>query len=183
MAPPVPRPPRRGLTVLAVASTLLVVVALASMAARGRPLEVFYARWLFHNAPSAVVLLWLGHALIRRQPRHGLATLFLVLGVVSALHVASISVADARLVAAGVGTQPDVEFVPAALPLDASVPFWFSAWLWLHPGGLRRHPAAAALPRRTPALAEVAAARGHRRCWHRPVDGRVHDLRVARSTG
>jgi two-component system, NarL family, sensor kinase len=25
--------------------------------------------------------------------------------------------------------------VPAALPLDASVPFWFSAWLWLLPAG------------------------------------------------
>jgi two-component system, NarL family, sensor kinase len=135
MAPPVPRPPRRGLTVLAVACTLLVVVALASMVARGRPPEVIYARWLFHNAPTAVVLVWIGHALARRRPGHRLAPLFLLVGAASALHVAAISLADARLVAAGVGTQPYVEFVPAALPLDASVPFWFSAWLWLIPAG------------------------------------------------
>jgi two-component system, NarL family, sensor kinase len=135
MAPPVPRPPRRGLTVLAVVSTVLVVVALGSMVLRGRPPEVLYARWLFHNAPTAVVLVWLGHALARRRPGHGLAALFIVAGVASALHVAAISLADARLVAAGVGTQPYLEFVPAALPLDAAVPFWFSAWLWLLPAG------------------------------------------------
>jgi two-component system, NarL family, sensor kinase len=121
--------------VLATASTILVVVALGSMVLRGRPPEVLYARWLFHNAPTAVVLVWLGHALARRRPGHGLAPLFLGAGVASALHVAAISLADARLVAAGVGTQAYVEFVPAALPLDASVPFWFSAWLWLLPAG------------------------------------------------
>jgi two-component system, NarL family, sensor kinase len=130
-----PSPPRRGLTLLAVTSTVLVVVALASMVVRGRPPEVIYARWLFHNAPTAVAMVWLGHALARRRPGHGLATLFLVLGIASALHVVAISVADARLVAAGIGTQAEVVFVPAALPLDASVPFWFSAWLWLLPAG------------------------------------------------
>lgn len=135
MAPPVPRPPRRGLTVLAVAGTVLVVVAMTSMVARGRSLEVIYARWLFHNAPSAVALLWLGHTLARRRPGHGLATLFLVTGTASVLHVAAVSLADARLVAAGLGTQPYLEFVPAALPLDASLPFWFSSWLWLLPAG------------------------------------------------
>jgi two-component system, NarL family, sensor kinase len=121
--------------VLAVVCTSLVVVAVGSMVARGRPPEVLYARWLFHNAPTAVMLLWLGHALARRRSRHGLAPLFLVMGVASALHVTAISVADARLVAAGLGTGADLAFVPAALPLDASVPFWFSAWLWLVPAG------------------------------------------------
>jgi two-component system, NarL family, sensor kinase len=130
------RPPRRGLTVFAVTATLVVVVAVASMLLRGRPVEVLYARWLFHNAPTAIALLWLGHALARRQPGHGLARPFLVAGVASALHVAAICLADARLVAAGLGDDPVLEFVPAALPLDASVPFWFSSWLWLLPAGM-----------------------------------------------
>jgi two-component system, NarL family, sensor kinase len=129
-------PSRRGPTVLAVAGSVLVVAGLASMVLRGRSPEVLYARWLFHNVPTAIALLWFGHALARQRPGHGLGRLFLLAGVASALHVAAICLADARLVAAGVGPHAHFEFVPADLPLDASVPFWFSAWLWLIPAGL-----------------------------------------------
>ena len=115
---------------LVIGGTVLVVVAFASMLVRGRPTEVIHARWLFHNAPTAVAALWLGYALKVRRPGHGLGTLFLVVGTVSALHVAVISLADARLVAAGV-TGAAARIVPADLPLDATVPLWISSWLWL----------------------------------------------------
>ncbi|MEX2549896.1 MAG: ATP-binding protein [Nitriliruptoraceae bacterium] len=117
----------------AVVGSLVVVVALGSMLLRGRSLEVFYARWLLHNGPASLALLWFGRAMTRRWPAHRLARLFLAIGAIMALHIGAICLADARLVAAGLGRQPDLRFVPAALPLDASVPFWFSAWLWLLP--------------------------------------------------
>jgi two-component system, NarL family, sensor kinase len=130
-----PRSTRRAPTLLAATGTALVVVAFASMLLRGRPTEVIYARWVFHNAPTAIALLWLGWALVRRRPGHGLGQLFLVAGAAAALHTASICLADARLVAAGIGEGPHLRFAPAELPLDASVPFWFSSWLWLIPAG------------------------------------------------
>lgn len=137
MDQPAARPgPRRLPTVVAVTGAALVVLAVGSMLARGRSAEVLYARWLFHNAPTALVVLWLGWALDRREPGHGLARMFLLAGAASALHVASICVADWRFVADGVGTAADLRFVPADLPWSTSVPFWFSTWLWAIPAGM-----------------------------------------------
>lgn len=127
--PPAPLP-SRGTTALAVVGTVLVMAAVGSMVLRGRPLEVIYARWLLHNGPTAVVLLWLGHALRRRTPGHGLGHLFVGMGLVAALHVTTIGVLDARLAALGI-LDANPQVTPAALPLDASVPLWLSAWLWL----------------------------------------------------
>jgi hypothetical protein len=61
---------------------------------------------------------------LRRRPGHRSGALLVLLGAASALHVAAISLADARLVAAGVREQGSefVPFAPADLPLDASVP-------------------------------------------------------------
>jgi two-component system, NarL family, sensor kinase len=111
--------------------TALVVVALLSMLLRGRPPEVLYARWMVHNVPLAVVPLLIGWAIQRRWPGHGLAVVFLGMGAVAALHVAFMAYTDARLVRLGLGTQPDVAFVPGAVPLDVSLSFWLTSWLWL----------------------------------------------------
>jgi two-component system, NarL family, sensor kinase len=108
------------------------------MLARGRPLEVFYANWLFHNAPTAVVCLWLGRMVLSRRPRHTGGLLLTVIGAFSSAHVAAIALADARLLAAGMpyaGGRFE-PFVPADLPLDAALPAWFSTWLWIPAAGM-----------------------------------------------
>jgi len=108
---------------VAVAGIALVVVAIGSMLVRGRPVEVLYARWMLHNGPFAVVILLIGWAIGRRWPGHGLARVFLGIGAVDALHVSFMAYADARLVSLGLGTQPDLAFVPRDVPLDVSISF------------------------------------------------------------
>ena len=124
-----PRPSRAGL--LAVAGTAIVVSALGSMLLRGRPLEVLYARWMLHNTPPAVIPLMIGWAINRRWPGHGLARVILGMGFLAALHVGFMAYADARFVALGFGTQPEVAFVPRSVPLDLAVSFWLTSWLWI----------------------------------------------------
>jgi two-component system, NarL family, sensor kinase len=129
-----PRADRSGTSLaglIAAGGTALVVVALLSMLLRGRPPEVLYARWMIHNVPLAVVPLLIGWAIQRRWPGHGLARVFLGMGAVAALHVAFMAYTDARLVRLGLGTQPDVAFVPGEVPLDVSLSFWLTSWLWL----------------------------------------------------
>jgi two-component system, NarL family, sensor kinase len=122
---------QRTRTVVAVAGTLIVTAALASMVLRGRSLEVIYARWLLHNAPSGLMGLWVGWLLLRRQPGHGLGRVLYALGCAASLHATAISLADARFVAAGLGDGAILTFVPAEVPLDAMVPLWLTSWLWV----------------------------------------------------
>ena len=124
---------RRSLTAVAVVGTAAVLVALASMAVRGRPASAYYGTFVLINGPSAIVLLWTSRLVLRRRPGHGAGRTLLAIGIVSAFHVVASVVVDARLVAAGV-TEPlsdDLGIVPADLPLDASVPLWFMTWSWV----------------------------------------------------
>jgi two-component system, NarL family, sensor kinase len=121
----------RWRTVTAVGASAIAVAGAVSMLARGRPVEVLYARWVLHNLPVALAGLWVGWLLLRRQPGHRLGRLLLLLGVLGAAHVGSITLADARLVAAGTGEEAILTFVPAQLPLDATVPLWVSSWVWV----------------------------------------------------
>ena len=116
---------------IAISGILLVVLALVSMLLRGRPAEVLFARWMVHNAPLGVAPALIGWAIARRWPGHGLARVFLLMGSFAALHVAVMAYTDARLVALGLGTHPDVAFVPGEVPLDVSVAFWLTSWLWI----------------------------------------------------
>lgn len=123
----------RWLGVAAWAVTALAAAGVGSMLLRGRSVDVLYARWMLHNAPVAVGCAWLGTMVLRRRPGHRSGTLLLLLGAASGLHVASVSLADARLVAAGIAERGSefVPFAPADLPLDAAVPMWAASWLWL----------------------------------------------------
>ncbi|TVP69891.1 MAG: hypothetical protein EA340_06540, partial [Nitriliruptor sp.] len=121
---------------VALAGIAMVTLAIGSMLLRGRPIEVLYARWMIHNGPSAVVMLLIGWAIGRRWPAHGLARVFLGVGAVEALHVSLMAYADARLVGLGLGTQPAVAFVPRDVPLDVSISFWLTSWLWIVAVGL-----------------------------------------------
>ncbi len=116
---------------IAIGGILLVVLALLSMVLRGRPPEVFYARWMIHNAPLGVAPASIGWAIQRRWPGHGLARVFLLMGSFAALHVSIMAYTDARLVGLGLGMQPDVAFVPAEVPLDVAISFWLTSWLWI----------------------------------------------------
>ena len=116
---------------VAVAGVAVIVIAIGSMLLRGRPAEVLYARWMIHNGPSGVVTLLIGWAIARRWPGNALARLFLAIGAIDALHVGTMAYADARLVSLGLGTQPEVAFVPREVPLDVSISFWMTSWLWI----------------------------------------------------
>jgi two-component system, NarL family, sensor kinase len=116
---------------VAVAGTAIVLTAVGSMLARGRSLEVLYAGWVFHNAPTAVIAVWLGRLVLRRRRGHLGGLLLLSVGVWSCLHVGAISLADAELAAASVTAFGQTPFRPADLPLRASVPLWLSTWLWV----------------------------------------------------
>ena len=122
---------QRVRTVVAVAASVIVAAAMASMVVRGRSLEVIYARWLLHNVPTSLVGLWIGWLLLRRRPGHGLGRVLFALGCAAGLHASAISLADARLVAAGVGDAAILTLVPAEVPLDAMVPLWVTSWLWV----------------------------------------------------
>lgn len=122
---------KRWPLVITAGGTVLVVAAAAWMLLRGRSWEVLYVRWIVHNGLIGVAELWLGWAILRRWPRHGLGRLFLAAGTVSSAHVAIVAFADARFVAEGVGTEADLRLIPSELPLSAAVPYWMSSWLWL----------------------------------------------------
>ncbi len=122
------------LTVAAVIVTAVVGAALASMLARQRPLAASYELFLFHNGLPAVVLVWTGRLVLRRQPGNRAGAILVAIALVSAAHVAVAVVADARLVAAGFDApmlELATDLVPADLPLDASIPLWVMNWLWV----------------------------------------------------
>ena len=121
----------RWVNLTAAVATVLVVGAVAAMLLRGRPLEVLFVRWFFHVGPVGLAFTWLGWAILRRWPRHGLGVVFLVSGLIAAVQLAALSFADARFIAGGVGYEAALRFTPADLPLSVSVPAFMGSWLWL----------------------------------------------------
>lgn len=129
------RPRAIGLTVAAAVGTVVALVAFASLLVRGRPAWLLYELFVFHNAPSAVVLLWLGWLVLRRQPGHGAGRVLFAIGAFDAAHVGVAALEDARLVAAGIdlAVAPDTELVPAELPLDAALLGMLLSTVWVPP--------------------------------------------------
>lgn len=122
------------LAVVAAGVTLTVTVVFGSLVLRGRPLAVAYDLFLFHNGPPAVLLAWLGVLVLRRRPGDRAGRLLLAIAVLSALHVATAGLADARLVAAGHGERARAfadDIRPADLPLDTAVLTCAMNWLWV----------------------------------------------------
>ncbi len=124
----------RALTVTAVAGTLIVLAALGSMWWRQRPFDAYVELFLLQNGPSAVLLLWLSRLVLLRRPGNGAGRVLLAMGLVSVAHAAFSTLADVRVVAAGF-EDPEVFNTPgytmAWLPLDAAIPVWFMAWIWV----------------------------------------------------
>ncbi|WP_443166996.1 sensor histidine kinase [Nonomuraea sp. 10N515B] len=110
-----------------------MLAAFGVMLARGRPLDEYYDLFLFHNGPSAIVLLWMGRLVLRRRPGHNAGRILLAIGIVHVLHVAVAIAADVPLVAAGFDPPLEQAAVlpPSALPLAAAVPLWIMNWLWV----------------------------------------------------
>lgn len=126
---------RHRLTVTAAVGTVVVLVALASLLLRGRPAWLLYELFVFHNAPSAIVLLWMGWLVLRHRPGHGAGRVLLAIGIFDAAHVGVAALEDARLVAAGIdlAVAPDTALVPAELPLGVAVLEMLLATLWVPP--------------------------------------------------
>jgi two-component system, NarL family, sensor kinase len=129
---------RGGLTAVAVLGTVAVVVGMTSMWLRGRPLVLSYELFMFHNGPSAVVLVWMSRLVLRRQPRHRAGLVLLLIGALDAVHVVTAALFDARLVAGGIdiALDPDFATIPAALPLDAAIAQLVLATVWVPSGVL-----------------------------------------------
>lgn len=123
----------RWLTVTAVLGTLVVAAAFGVMLARARPVDEYYGLFLFHNGPSAIVLLWMGRLVLRRRPGHAAGRILLAIGLVHTLHVAVAVAADGRLLAAGYDPPLEQAAVlpPSVLPLDAATLLWVMNWLWV----------------------------------------------------
>jgi two-component system, NarL family, sensor kinase len=124
----------RGLTVVAVAGTVFVVAAVVSMLMRGRPLDLYYELFIFHNAPGAIILLWLSWLVLRRYPRHGAGIVLLVVALASGLHVGVAVLLDARLETFGMDLatlDPDVQLIPAEMPLSAALLHMLLATVWV----------------------------------------------------
>lgn len=123
----------RALAALAAAGTLVVLVAVVVLLARGRSVEVLYGLWIVQNGPSSILLLWMAYLVLRRYPRHNAGRILLAIGVTQVLHVVVATIADLRLVAAGVDIPlvGDHGLVSADLPLDAAIWLWIMNWLWV----------------------------------------------------
>lgn len=123
----------RRVTIAAVAITVVTVVAVASLWLRGRSVEVQYGLFLFHNAPAALLLSWLGRLVILRRPGNRIGPVLMVIAGLAALHCATAALADLAIVRWGyeAAITMDHPLIPAEMPLSASVPFWVMNWLWL----------------------------------------------------
>lgn len=123
-----------GLALVAAVVTGAVVAAFASMLLRGRPQAAAYELFMWHNGPTAVIAVWLGLLVVRRQPRNGAGRLLIAIGAISATHTVIAAFADVRLVEAGY-TDPITEFADevrlADLPLDTACAVWAMNWLWV----------------------------------------------------
>lgn len=117
----------------AVVGTLVVLTAFGVMLARARPAGEYYDLFLFHNGPSAIVLLWMGRLVLLRRPGHTAGRIFLSIGVVHTVHVAVAVAADIRLVSAGYDPPLEQAAVgaPSSLPLAAATLLWIMNWLWV----------------------------------------------------
>lgn len=125
--------PSRPLLILAVGGTLVAGLAVASLLLRGRGADVLYGLWVFQNAPSGVLLLWLGTFVLTRNHAHAAGRLLMASGTIQVSHVLVAAYADLRLVAAGL-TVPlvgDHGVVPAQLPVDAAVALLVMNVLWV----------------------------------------------------
>ncbi len=127
-----PRSNRRA-TVAAVVITGVTVVALTSLWVRGRSIDVQYGLFIFHNAPTALLLSWLGRMILLRRPDNRIGPLLMVIAGLGAVHCAVAAVADVAIVRWGYSEAitNNHPLIPAELPLSASVPFWIMNWLWL----------------------------------------------------
>jgi len=124
---------RRAATIAAIVITVVTSVAVLSLWARGRSLDVQYGLFLFHNAPTALLLAWFGRLVVRRQPGNPVGPILMVIAGLGAAHSAVAALADVAIVGWGY-TAPitmDHPLIPAEMPLSASVPFWIMNWLWL----------------------------------------------------
>jgi two-component system, NarL family, sensor kinase len=128
-----PRWTPRAATPVAAVITAVASAAVLSLWLRGRSVEVQYGLYVFHNAPAALLLSWLGALVVRRQPGNRVGPVLMVIAGLGAAHVAVAAIADVAIVAWGY-TAPitmDHPLIPAEMPLSASVPFWMMNWLWL----------------------------------------------------
>lgn len=123
----------RPATVAAATITAVTLTALVSLSVRGRSLEVQYGLFVFHNAPTAVLLSWLGRLVIVQRPGNRIGPVLLVTAGLGAAHCAVAAMADIAI--ASWGYEPaitmDHPLIPAEMPLSASIPFWIMNWLWL----------------------------------------------------
>lgn len=120
-------------TLAAAAITTVTVVAVGSLWIRGRSPDVQYGLFIFHNAPTALLLSWLGRLVILRRSGNRIGPILLVIAALGAAHCAVAAVADLEIVRWGyeAAITSDHPLIPAELPLSASVPFWIMNWLWL----------------------------------------------------
>ncbi|WP_344110778.1 sensor histidine kinase [Nocardioides humi] len=124
---------RRPVTVAAAVISAVAVVAVASLWVRGRSLDVQYGLFVFHNAPPALLLSWLGRLVVVRRPGNRIGPILLVIAGLGAAHCAVAALADVAIVRWGyvAAITGDHPLIPAEMPLSASVPFWIMNWLWL----------------------------------------------------
>lgn len=121
------------MTIAAAAVTVVTVVAVVSLWLRGRSIDVQYGLFIFHNAPTALLLSWLGRLVILRRRGNRIGPVLMVIAGLAALHCATAAFADLAIVRWGyeAAVTMDHPLVPAEMPLSASVPFWVMSWLWL----------------------------------------------------
>lgn len=123
----------RHVTIAAAAVTVVTVAAVGSLWLRGRSIDVQYGLFIFHNAPTALLLSWLGRLVILRRRGNRIGPVLMVIAGLAALHCATAAFADLAIVRWGyeAAVTMDHPLVPAEMPLSASVPFWVMNWLWL----------------------------------------------------
>nr|WP_246401872.1 ATP-binding protein [Jiangella mangrovi] len=124
---------RRTATVAAAVITAVTVVAVASLWVRGRSADVVYGLYVFHNAPAALTLSWVGRLVVLRRADNAIGPVLLVISGLGAAHVAVAAMADVAMVSWGYDAPitEDHPLIPAEMPLTASVPLWIMNWLWL----------------------------------------------------
>ncbi|WP_203335382.1 sensor histidine kinase [Nocardioides limicola] len=124
---------RSRLTIVAVVGTVMVLAAFVSVLVRGRPAEVYYEGWMWHNGPSGVLLLWLSRLVLTRRPGHAAGRALLVIAGVSVLHVVTIAPFDALAVADGIDIAADPAWapIPAELPLRLAVLLLIISVAWV----------------------------------------------------
>jgi signal transduction histidine kinase len=126
-------PQKRSLTAVAAVGTVVVLVAFASMWWRGRPLDVQYGLYMFHNGPTALLLFWLGRLVLLRRRGSNVGGVLFAIAVLGSVHIAVAAWADVAIVEYGYtdAITYDHPLIPADMPLSASIPLWIMNWLWV----------------------------------------------------